>query len=55
MVTHSSILPGEFHGQKNLGTTVHGVAKSCTGLSNQHVHFQKCYQSEDFLLLMPKI
>ena len=28
MVTHSSILPGKFHGQRSLRATVHGVAKS---------------------------
>ena len=37
------------------GATIHGVTKSCTGLSNQHFHFPKCYKSADFLLLMPKI
>ena len=27
MATHSLFLTGEFHGQRNLGATVHGVAK----------------------------
>ena len=34
-------LPGEFHGQRNLGgyySPVHGVAKSWTRLSNKHTH-----------------
>ena len=31
---HSSILAGEFHGQRNLVAIVHGVAKSWTQLSN---------------------
>ena len=34
MATHSSVLAGEFHGQRSLGTTVHGVAKSRTQLSD---------------------
>ena len=34
MATHSSTLPGEFHG--GWWATVHGVAKSRTGL---HFHF----------------
>ena len=29
---HPSTLAGEFHGQKSLRTTVHGVTKSRTGL-----------------------
>ena len=33
-------LPGEFHRQKNLGATVHGVAKSRTGQSD-NFHFQE--------------
>ena len=34
MATHSSIMPGEFHGQRNLaGYTVHGVSK---GLDTLH-------------------
>ena len=31
-------LPGEFHGQRSLAATVHGVAKSPTQLSNEHTH-----------------
>ena len=34
MATQSSILAGEFHGQRSLVATVHGVAKSWTRLSN---------------------
>ena len=30
MATHSSILAGEIHGQRNLEATVHGVTKSQT-------------------------
>ena len=33
MATHSSILAGEFHGQKGLPGTVHGVSQSRTRLS----------------------
>ena len=29
-------LPGESHGQRSLGATVHSVAKSWTRLSNKH-------------------
>ena len=37
IATHSSILAGEFHGQRRLaGYTVHGVAKSQAQLSNFH-------------------
>ena len=32
-------LPGEFHGQRSLVTTVHGVAQSQIRLSDQHFHF----------------
>ena len=28
MATHSSILAWEFHGQRSLASTIHGVAKS---------------------------
>ena len=38
MATHSSVLAGEFHGQRSLGTTVHGVAKSRTQMSDYHFH-----------------
>ena len=31
---HPVFLPGEFHGQRNLGATVHGVTKSWTQLSD---------------------
>ena len=31
-------LSGESHGQRNLGATVHGVAKSWTQLSDSHTH-----------------
>ena len=34
MATHSSFLPGEFHGQRSLQATVHVVAKSWTQLSD---------------------
>ena len=33
-VLHSSILPGEFHGQRNLVATVPGISKSRTQLNN---------------------
>ena len=40
IATHSSILAGEFHGQRRLaGYTVHGVAKSQAQLSNFHFLF----------------
>ena len=31
-------LPGEFHGQRSLWATIHGVTKSQTGLSDKHTH-----------------
>ena len=36
MATHSSILAGEFHGQRSLAgySLVYGVTKSCTRVSN---------------------
>ena len=34
VVLHSSILPGEFHGQRNLVATVPGISKSQTQLNN---------------------
>ena len=34
MATHSSILVGEFHRQRSLVATVHGIAKSKTQLSD---------------------
>ena len=38
MAAHSSILPGEFHGQRSLaGYIVHGVAKNQRQL-NRHTH-----------------
>ena len=41
MATQSSILAGEFHGQRSLVATVHGVAKSWTRLRNYHfLHFR---------------
>ena len=39
MATHSSILPGESHGQRSLaGYTVHRVAKSQTRLKRLSTH-----------------
>ena len=38
MATLSSILAGEFHGQRSLAGSVHGVAKSQVRLSNYHSH-----------------
>ena len=32
-------LPGEFHGQRSLEATVHGVAKSRTCLRDFHFHY----------------
>ena len=43
MATHSSIVAWEIHGRRDLGATVHGVAKSWTRLSNfthTHTHTQ---------------
>ena len=34
MATHPSVFAWKFHGQMSLGTTVPGVAKSQTQLSN---------------------
>ena len=34
MTTCSSILDGEFHGQRSLMATVHGIAKSQTQLND---------------------
>ena len=34
VILHSSILPGEFHGQRNLVATVPGISKSRTQLNN---------------------
>ena len=46
MATQSSILfffllflPGELHGQRSRGATVHGVPKSPTRLSDKYFHF----------------
>ena len=36
MTTLSSILPGEFHGQRSLAHIVYGVTKE---LDDQHLHF----------------
>ena len=33
MATHTSILAGEFHGQRSLACTVHGITKNRTQLS----------------------
>ena len=33
MATHTSILAGEFHGQRSLAGTVHGITKNRTQLS----------------------
>ena len=38
MTTHSSILPGEFHAERSLRATVHGVAKSQTRLRRLSTH-----------------
>ena len=33
MATHTTILAGEFHGQRSLAGTVHGITKNRTQLS----------------------
>ena len=41
MATHSSILPGEAHGQRNWRATVHGVTELDTAEETQHTHARK--------------
>ena len=42
-------LPGEFHGQRSLAGTVHGVAKSQTGLKWLSMH--SCNRTISYLIL----
>ena len=48
MATHSSALAWKFHGQMSLVTTVHGMAKSHTWLSNftSHVYYSALIGNE---------
>ena len=41
MGTHSSILAGEFHGQRSLAGTVHGVTKPDTTERLTHTHVNR--------------